>query len=243
MINPWFKFYGSEFLSDPKISALTAQERSCWMTLLCLASSSSSPGKIEFLTTEVLLKKSGVEFDPYDTAEWDKCLGVLRVFERMKMITMSDDGVIEISNWVKRQETALTNAERQAKYRENKNSNKKVTDTVTKVTLEEKRIDKNREEKKESSIFYLREIPTYDLEEFYTRFDCSRPAIKDKAESLALWCESKGKKYSNYKSFLLNALKKDFPIRKPVNINTEVKENLGDRSVVLNRYKPDFLKK
>ena len=75
------------------------------------------------------------------------------------------------------------------------------------------------------------------------RFDCSRPAIKDKAESLKLYCESKGKRYKNYKAFLLTALKKDFPIRKIQFPKQEmVQEVLGDRSVMLKKYKPDFIK-
>ncbi len=139
-LNQWFKFYGGEFLSDPKIASLSAQERSCWITLLALASISSTPGVIEYLTVEVLLEKSGIAWDPYNPEQWDKALSVMEKFVRMKMITKSDEGVLEILNWKKRQETALTNAERQAKYRE---SNEKVTKPVTKVTLDKIREDKN----------------------------------------------------------------------------------------------------
>ena len=142
-MNPWFKFYGSEFLNDPKIDSLSPQERCCWITLLCLAATSSEPGFVEFLTIEVLLKKSGIVYDPYHPEEWDRCLGILKKLEKMKMIETNDSGVIEVINWSKRQELSLTNAERQAKYRENKKSNEKVTCPVTKVTLEQNREDKN----------------------------------------------------------------------------------------------------
>lgn len=141
MVNPWFKFYASEYLSDPKIGYLTPQERSCWITLLCLAGTSSTGGIIEYLTVEVLLEKSGIHYDPYYPDEWNNCLSVLTKFEKMKMITKKDDGSIEIINWVKRQETSLTNAERQAKYRQNK----KVTHVTTEVTLEKNRIEKNKD--------------------------------------------------------------------------------------------------
>lgn len=143
MANQWFKFYGGEYLSDQKMGNLTAQERSCLITLLCLASISSIPGQIEFLTTEILLEKSGVHFDPYDTSEWDNCLAVLDKFERLKIIEKKD-GLILVVNWEKRQEHILTNAERQAKYRDNKKSNEKVTKRVTKVTLDKNRIEENR---------------------------------------------------------------------------------------------------
>lgn len=80
------------------------------------------------------------------------------------------------------------------------------------VGLEQKRIDKNRREY--NSVSYLKKIPEKDLEEFYNRFDCSKKAIISKAEDLILWCDTNGKVKKNYKTFLLNALKKDFPERK-----------------------------
>lgn len=144
MANPWFKFYGGEYLSDPKIGNLTAQERSCWMTLLSLASVSTDPGIIEFLTVETLLKTSGIEFDPYDTAEWDACLAVLDKFERLKMITKKD-GLVILPNWEKRQERNLTDAERAKSYRDRKKiRHANVTKRPTNVTLDKNRIDKNR---------------------------------------------------------------------------------------------------
>lgn len=146
MINPWFKFFGSEYLSDPKISSLSANKRSCWVTLLCLASMSTKKGVVEFLTVETLLEKSGIPLDPYDTTEWENCLDVLKVFEKMRMIDVDDDGTITIKNWEKRQETSMTNAERQSKYRLNKKRNENVTRVTTNVTLEENRIEENRRE-------------------------------------------------------------------------------------------------
>ncbi len=85
--NPWFKFYGGEYLSDPKIAALSAQERSCWITLLALASVSTAPGTIEFLTVEVLLEKAGLHFDPYHPEEWNAALSVLDKFVKLKIRT------------------------------------------------------------------------------------------------------------------------------------------------------------
>lgn len=141
-LNQWYKFYGGEYLSDPKIASLSAQERSCWVTILCLASISSTPGTIEYLTVEVLLEKSGIHFDPYSTDEWDRCMAVLEKFARMKMITKTDDGTIVIKNWTKRQEMALTNAERQANYRRRNGS---VTPVTTTVTVDKIRVDKNKD--------------------------------------------------------------------------------------------------
>ena len=145
MANQWFKFYGAEYLSDPKIDRLSVQERSCWLTLLCMAS--QSDGVIKFLSIEGLLSKSGIKFDPYDTTEWDNAQNVLKTFEMYEMIKVYENGLIEIKKWKDRQERNQTVAERQAKYRENRKSNEKVTKRVTKVTLEEKRIEENRIDK------------------------------------------------------------------------------------------------
>jgi hypothetical protein len=73
-----------------------------------------------------------------------------------------------------------------------------------------------------TSLSYLKEIPEQDLEEMYQRFDCDKRAIQSKAESLYLYCQSKGKTYKNYRAFLLNALKKDYPERKEKPQNKKV---------------------
>lgn len=147
MANQWFKFYGGEFLADTKISRLTPAERSCWVTLMCLASMSED-GVIKYLTVESLLDKSGIKWNPYDTGDYENCQNVLTTFSSLMMISVSNDvSEIKIINWSKRQETSLTNAERQSKFREkhkeNKDSNKKVTNECYKsnARIEENRID------------------------------------------------------------------------------------------------------
>lgn len=139
MANQWFKFYGAEYLSDPKMDRLTVQERSCWLTLLCMASQSN--GIIKYLSIEGLLNKSGIHFDPYDSSEWDNAQNVLRTFEQYEMISIHKNGNVEIKNWEKRQEHNLTVAERVAKSRANK---KNVTSDVTSVTTDKNRIEENR---------------------------------------------------------------------------------------------------
>lgn len=54
------------------------------------------------------------------------------------------------------------------------------------------------------------------MKEFVTRFIATEKQIKSKAEDLKLYCERKGRKYMNYKAFLLNALKNDFKERDPM---------------------------
>lgn len=201
MINPWFKFYGSEFLSDPKISALTASERSCWITLLCLASTSSTPGKIEFLTKEVLLKKSGIEYLPEYPDEWNNTIEVLKVFEKMNMITIDSNGAICVNNWKKRQESALTNAERQAKYRLNRKSNEKVTGVTTKVTLEKNRIEKNRKE----NTYSVADATPFSVEEEMQKL---KESDRKDFKIIALYWSKKKFNFENKKQFE-SALKRE----------------------------------
>lgn len=152
MANQWFKFYGGEFLADPKIGSLSAQERSCWITLMCLASTSSTQGVIEYLTMEVLLQKSGITFDPFSPEEWNALLGILQKFENMKMLKKHDNGVIEIRNWSKRQENALSVTERVRKYRaKQKDSEEDVTDVTNGNETANDRIEENRIELTEQS--------------------------------------------------------------------------------------------
>lgn len=125
----WFKFYGQEYLSDPKIERLKPAERSCWLTLLCMGS--LTEGEIRFLTIESLLTRSGIQFDPYHPEEWEACLGILKKFQDLEMIECSETGDIILLNWEKRQEQNLTGAERTRNFRERKKSKQDVTDDVT----------------------------------------------------------------------------------------------------------------
>ncbi len=143
----------------------------------------------------------------------------IKILISKRFILAFESGVIVIKHWL------LHNAVRKDMYKETQYLEEKNTleikdnKTYTEfrndsVTTPLHRLDKVRIDKIEHSILYLKKIPEKDLEEFYYRFDCEKKGIKDKAESLFLYCESKGRKYKNYRSFLLNALKKDFPERK-----------------------------
>ena len=196
MANQWFKFYGGEYLSDPKIESLTATERSCWITLMCLASNSSNEGIIKYLTIESLLNKSGIQLNPYDTEEWDNSLSVLVKFQKMKMIEIKEDGNIIILNWDKRQERMMTNAQRQAKYRENKKSNEKVTRVTTKVTLEENRIEENRIDKNTYGDFKNVLLTDEEYQRLIEKF--GEPNTKILIEQLSTGIASKGYKYKSH---------------------------------------------
>ncbi len=78
--------------------------------------------------------------------------------------------------------------------------------------------DENEKEKIYASISYLRELPPDELADLYKKYEASEKQIRIKALELANYCDGHGKKYKNYRAMLLNALMKDFGMRKPVYI-------------------------
>lgn len=120
----WFKFYGGEYLSDPKMFGLTPGERNCWTTLLSFACTSEDGGRIKHLTEQKLMIAAGYSVMDDD---WEKTEGILDKFEALEMISRDSNGIVTVRNWGKRQETYLTNAERQKRYRERQKSNAIVT--------------------------------------------------------------------------------------------------------------------
>lgn len=112
MKNQWFRLYGFDYLSDPKIRSLTADERSCWITLLCYASTTSIPGEVR-MTEKQLMIDSGV--DPMGDG-WNKTVGILQKFEDLEMIEI-DLVTIRVKNWNKRQFVKLTGYDRIKRHR------------------------------------------------------------------------------------------------------------------------------
>lgn len=142
MANQWFKMYGVEMLADPKIQRLTASERSCWLTLLCLAS--IDDGVIDHCEEEYLMKHSGIE--PL-SSEWGKTHGILVKFEMLGMIEVKGF-VLYVKNWQKRQSRS-DSTERVRKWREKQRLLPNPAKYVTHVTLQSngRREEKRREEK------------------------------------------------------------------------------------------------
>jgi len=129
----WFKFYGQDYLSDPKMLSLNASDRSCWITLLAYSSVNDN-GMITHLDEDMLRIQAGIS--PMHE-EWEYTKGILKKLEKLGMIEIDND-MITVINWKKRQETNLTSYERVKRHRE-----KKRLDNA-KITLEENRIDKKR---------------------------------------------------------------------------------------------------
>lgn len=162
----WFKLYGAEMLADPKYQRLNASERSCWITLLCLAS--LNEGIVNHCEESYLISHSGIE-----PSEMGKAHGVLVKFEMLGMVTLGRDSVtgvpfLVIKNWQKRQNVYSESYERVKRFRA-KNKGIKASSPVTVVTLPSNvRVEKNRIEKnnKEQNFSIKKFRPTgYPIDE------------------------------------------------------------------------------
>lgn len=109
----WFKFYGQDYLTDPKMISLSLAEKVYWLTILCLASNSDD-GVIDHLTEDNLKMIAGVK--PNDP-EWSSHKSIFDTFVGLNLIRLNGSS-IEVVNFKKRQESNLTGAERTANYRE-----------------------------------------------------------------------------------------------------------------------------
>lgn len=92
-------------------------------------------------------------------------------------------------------------------------SGQTTTNALSKDTRNALSKNKEEREKNTSQISYLLEIPKEDVRDFCTKFKISPGGLYTKAETLHDYCIAKGKRYSDYKAFLRNAVRKDFGAR------------------------------
>lgn len=136
----WFKFYHNKWLSDPAIVTLAPADRLCYITILCLAAQDDErQGRVTRCNESDILAVTHIP------AEVGK--GVLSRLSERGLIEVDSNGDIFVPKFSQRQQVALTNAERQARYRGKKNSNGKITENNDTVTLEESRVEEIREDK------------------------------------------------------------------------------------------------
>jgi hypothetical protein len=155
----------------------------------------------------------------------------LKVLLTKRFLLSFDTGVVVIKHWL------IHNMIRQDRYKPTRFHNEKKSLTIKEnnaytdnfeavatkwqpngnqpapqVRLGKVSIGKEREKPNGfTSISYLKNIPLDDTKEFLLITTANENQIKLKGEALFDYCESKGKRYKNYKAFLRNALRKDYP--------------------------------
>lgn len=216
----WFKFYGQDWLTDTKVQSMTLEDKICYITLLCLAS--NGDGVVENCQEDVLIRLSGIEFDPTsDDSPYTKAQGCLERYERNGMVTRERNGRVTVCNYKRRQDSNLSNAERQRNYRIRLKQTVKSRNTsnVTQRNDSNARIDKNRIDNTvlHREIYtlpeYLDNVPQEDIKELMEKSSATPEQIRSKAEDLRDYCRSHSKRYKDYRAFLRNAVKRDYPKR------------------------------
>lgn len=160
----WFKFYGQDFLTDPKMRVLTVEEKMCWVVLMCLANAEDKKGKISFLNEEEVMRQASVE---EGSPMWEATKGFLDKFEELQMLSIDKTTssplrnaksrssqllrwCVTLINFDARQDRDLSGAERQQRYRERLKirENPRHHSNVTQRNESDARTDKNRIDKK-----------------------------------------------------------------------------------------------
>lgn len=208
--NPWFKFYGTDWLNDFNIIQLCPEDRLCYVTLLCLASQNN--GLIKNCNENILIALTHLYNDPTeDDNAFTRAKGCLKRFESNGSVTISEAGTVKINNWEKRQSNVLSNAERQAKYRDKSKSNEIVTDerNESNVRGEERRGDKIRGDKIRGDKSKSRHgefekvlLSSEEYEKLKERMGEKNTEIL--VNELDAYIASKGKKYSSHYATILS---------------------------------------
>lgn len=218
----WFKFYGQDFLTDPKIRHLSPNAKLFWVILLALANSEDKKGLIQNISEEYIFELAGLS---RSKDEWNEEKNFLTLFKDLKMIEVVTNsnvtGLIDIVvlNFDKRQNQDSSNAERQRRFRErqkaksgNSNASNVTLHNESNARVDKNRIDKNRIEKerdKEKKYNSLTSLTDETLQEIADKYLVPLAFVRSKLDDMTNWLTSKGKTYKNYKAALMNWVKND----------------------------------
>lgn len=149
----WFKFYGQDFFTDPKMMMLTPAQKMFFVGLMSLASqedkTNDANGTLTLLTENVIMQYVGIL---PETEGWKECSNLLDKFEVMGLISIDfDNAILTINNFQKLQKTNLTASERVTKSRRNKSkqSVSKKVNTANVNANKKLTLDKDRDIDKE----------------------------------------------------------------------------------------------
>lgn len=178
----WFKFYGQDWLTDLKVMKMSMEDRLCFLTLLCLASSTDEDGTVRNCDEETLIKLANIPNDPNNEYNpHEKAIGCLKRFEALQIVTLRvthRNGALQsdvtVRNFSSRQEKNLSNAERQKRYRDSHKISKEdsnysnVTQRNARNVREEKRRIEEREGRDKSEFIpttHLGDLPEVEKKE------------------------------------------------------------------------------
>lgn len=201
----WFKFYNNKWLTDLAILSLDPLDRLCFITLLCIASSSDERNGVITQYHEHRI----LTLTHLSPEEYNKCVGLTHRLVDSGIIEEITSNEIKIKNFEKRQNTMLSGAERAKKYRERQ----KVTKVTNKSDESNARVEKSREDKKrvDKSIEVSKDtygefknvnLSKEEYEKLITMFSEKNTLIL--IEELSGYIASKRKNYASHYATLLN---------------------------------------
>ena len=126
---------------------MSLEDKMCFVTLLCLASSADEGGLIRDCDEDELITLSGIYADPREEEDsYTRAKGCLKRYNALQIVTLGDNGDVTVVAFAKRQGENLSNAERQKNYRERLKITKKKSNTsdVTRYNDSNARIEENR---------------------------------------------------------------------------------------------------
>ncbi len=171
----WFKFYGQDWLTDLKVMGMSMEDRLCFVTLLCLASSSDKGGVICNCSEEAIIRLSNIpDWVTEDHNPAEKAKGCLERYAALQIVTLARNGDVTVNAFSRRQGENLSNAERQKTYRERlkTKSSKRNTSNVTRYNDSNARIDKNRIDKNNTK----GDVPSQDIVDVIDTFEVVNPS-------------------------------------------------------------------
>ncbi len=137
----WFKFYGSDYLLDPKMMELSPIEKIMWVTLMCLASANGEDGWVRHINDVRLASFAGVPGD----VEKSLYQGVLEHFKTLNMIEIKEasENIFDVFliHFEDRQNKNLSPYERLRKHRAKGKEEKEEKITPDKIRVDKKRED------------------------------------------------------------------------------------------------------
>lgn len=195
MSMPWFKFYGQDFMTDPKIKRLNPIQQLMWVYLLCLAGNSKD-GTIEYINVKDLILLCGIS--PLENVSLlDLTKDFFAQLVKMKMIEIKEEKVL-IVNYLKRQESNLTDAERAKRYRDKQKNIPAQRDERHIVQRDDSnaRLDKIRIDKNNINNILVQKAPAIEIP---PKRKCSNPkGHGDCIESINSIQDSFKKQFPNY---------------------------------------------
>lgn len=129
---PWFRFY-VEAIWDPKLRRLSPAHRWLWATVMAMARVSPVPGALladgtgEPLTDTEIADASALKIREVRAG--------IRAFVEAEMLTRTDDGILLVTKWDKRQFESDDVAKRTARHRA-KNANETPNGTFQQAPME-----------------------------------------------------------------------------------------------------------